>query len=139
MDGSAGPFFEALIAAGVIAAPGLRRSGRLSAPVRMEDGDSVYEAFPADALELDVAIDFPHPLIGAQRYRSRITAESFARELAFARTFGFVHEVEYLRARGLIKGASTQNAVVLDDQGVVENDAAVAGRVRAAQDDGLCW
>ena len=121
MDGSAGPFFEALSEAGSAQQPGCVQTGTLSAPIRMENGDSVYEAFPADALELDVAIDFPHPLIGTQRYRSRITADSFARELAFARTFGFTHEVDYLRARGLIKGASTQNAVVLDEQVVVEN------------------
>jgi UDP-3-O-[3-hydroxymyristoyl] N-acetylglucosamine deacetylase / 3-hydroxyacyl-[acyl-carrier-protein] dehydratase len=121
MDGSAGPFFQALTEAGVAQHPGCVHTGRLASPVRMEEGDSVYEAFPADALELEVSIDFPHPLIGKQRYRSRITADSFARELAFARTFGFVHEVEYLRARGLIKGASTQNAVVLDDRTVVEN------------------
>jgi UDP-3-O-[3-hydroxymyristoyl] N-acetylglucosamine deacetylase/3-hydroxyacyl-[acyl-carrier-protein] dehydratase len=121
MDGSAGPFFQALIGAGQARRPGCVETGSLSAPVRMEDGDSVYEAFPADALELDVAIDFPHPLIGAQRFRSRISGDSFARELAFARTFGFTHEVEYLRARGLIQGASTQNAVVLDETAVVEN------------------
>ncbi|MES2176487.1 MAG: UDP-3-O-acyl-N-acetylglucosamine deacetylase [Gemmatimonadota bacterium] len=121
MDGSAGPFFEALSAAGVREHPGCLRIGRLRAPVRMEDGESVYEAFPADALELDVAIDFDHPLIGSQRYASTITTASFARELAFARTFGFVREVEPLRSRGLIKGASTQNAIVLDDTSVVEN------------------
>ncbi|MEO5814488.1 MAG: UDP-3-O-acyl-N-acetylglucosamine deacetylase [Gemmatimonadaceae bacterium] len=121
MDGSAGPFFQALLGAGQARHPGCVEVGRLSSPVRMEDGESVYEAFPADTLELDVGIDFPHPLIGAQRFRSRISGDSFARELAFARTFGFTHEVEYLRARGLIQGASTQNAVVLDETAVVEN------------------
>jgi UDP-3-O-[3-hydroxymyristoyl] N-acetylglucosamine deacetylase/3-hydroxyacyl-[acyl-carrier-protein] dehydratase len=121
MDGSAGPFFQALEQAGISQHPGCVHTGRLASPVRLEEGDSVYEAFPAEALELEVSIDFPHPLIGKQRYRSRITADSFARELAFARTFGFVHEVEYLRARGLIKGASTENAVVLDDEKVVGN------------------
>jgi UDP-3-O-[3-hydroxymyristoyl] N-acetylglucosamine deacetylase / 3-hydroxyacyl-[acyl-carrier-protein] dehydratase len=89
--------------------------------VRLEDGESIYQAFPGEYLDIDVSIEFPHPLIGAQRFSTRVTAESFARELAFARTFGFVREVEPLRARGLIKGASTQNAVVLDDDGVVEN------------------
>ncbi|MEP6730379.1 MAG: bifunctional UDP-3-O-[3-hydroxymyristoyl] N-acetylglucosamine deacetylase/3-hydroxyacyl-ACP dehydratase [bacterium] len=122
MDGSAGPFFRALREAGFKEQPGCVRVGRLKVPVRMEDGGSTYEAFPADSFELDVAIDFPHALIGAQRYQSRVTTDSFARELAFARTFGFVHEVEYLRARGLIKGASTTNAIVLDEQGVVENE-----------------
>ncbi|MEP6991098.1 MAG: UDP-3-O-acyl-N-acetylglucosamine deacetylase [bacterium] len=121
MDGSAGPFFEALRGAGVAEQPGFVQTGWLREPVRLEDGDSVYEAFPSETLELDVSIAFGHPLIGAQRHAIRLTAESFARELAFARTFGFLHEVEPLRARGLIKGASTQNAVVLDDDGVVEN------------------
>ena len=121
MDGSAGPFFEALVGAGVAQHPGCVEIGRVTAPIRIEDGESVYEAFPADALELDVTIDFPHPLIGEQRYRSRISADSFGRELAFARTFGFTREVEYLRSRGLIQGASTQNAVVLDETSVVEN------------------
>src|SRR4029078_11181356 len=71
--------------------------------------------------DLDVSIDFPHRLIGAQRFSTRVTTDWFARELAFARTFGCVREGDPLRARGLIKGASTQNAVVMDDQGVVEN------------------
>ena len=122
MDGSSGPFFDALRAAGVEGHPGCVRTGRLTAPVRMVDGDSVYEAFPADALELDVTIDFPHALIGQQHYAVRLSEELFAKELAWARTFGFVREVEPLRQRGLIRGASTQNAVVLDDSGVVENE-----------------
>ncbi len=122
MDGSAGPFFDALRAAGVREQSGCVRVGRLTAPVRMVDGDSIYEAVPFDGLHLDVSIDFPHPLIGEQRYGTRITTDLFARELSWARTFGFVREVEPLRARGLIKGASTQNAVVLDDAGVVENE-----------------
>ncbi|MEP7001363.1 MAG: UDP-3-O-acyl-N-acetylglucosamine deacetylase [bacterium] len=121
MDGSAGPFFEALRSAGVARHPGFLPTARLTAPVRLEVGESVYEAFPSEHLELDVSIEFPHRLIGAQRFSTRVTTDSFARELAFARTFGFVREVEPLRARGLIKGASTQNAVVLDDDGVVEN------------------
>jgi UDP-3-O-[3-hydroxymyristoyl] N-acetylglucosamine deacetylase / 3-hydroxyacyl-[acyl-carrier-protein] dehydratase len=122
MDGSSGPFFDALRAAGVDGHPGCVRTGRLNAPVRMEDGDSVYEAFPADALELEVTIDFAHPLIGHQQFATKLSEETFAKELAWARTFGFVREVEPLRQRGLIRGASTQNAVVLDGSGVVENE-----------------
>jgi len=122
MDGSAGPFFAALQEAGTESHPGCVRTGRLTAPVRLIDGDSVYEAFPADGLELEVSIDFPHPLIGTQRFGLRMGAESFSKELAWARTFGFVREVEPLRQKGLIRGASTQNAVVLDDTGVVENE-----------------
>jgi UDP-3-O-[3-hydroxymyristoyl] N-acetylglucosamine deacetylase/3-hydroxyacyl-[acyl-carrier-protein] dehydratase len=121
MDGSAGPFFEALQAAGSREQLGILRVGRLTKPVRVVDGQSVYEAHPAEALELAVEIDFPHPLIGRQRFGGRITTALFARDLAWARTFGFIREVEPLRALGLIKGASTQNAVVLDETGVVEN------------------
>jgi UDP-3-O-[3-hydroxymyristoyl] N-acetylglucosamine deacetylase/3-hydroxyacyl-[acyl-carrier-protein] dehydratase len=122
MDGSSAPFFAALSEAGMSEIPGCVRTGRLTQPVRMQDGESVYEAFPSEHLELDVEIDFPHPKIGRQRLALRLSSESFARELAFARTFGFMHEVEPLRARGLIKGASTQNAVVLDDADVVDNE-----------------
>ena len=121
MDGSAAPFLTALQQAGTLEQPGCVQVGRLTAPIRLVDGESVYEAVPADQLELDVTIEFAHPLIGRQRYKLGMTAERFGRELAWARTFGFVQEVEPLRARGLIKGASTQNAVVLDEEGIVEN------------------
>jgi len=122
MDGSAGPFFNALREAGLEGHPGCVRTGRLGAPVRLVDGESIYEAHPAESLELDVAIEFPHPLIGKQQFAMRVNEESFARDLAWARTFGFVREATPLRERGLIRGASTHNAVVLDDAGVVENE-----------------
>src|SRR5205085_4753376 len=66
-------------------------------------------------------IEFSHQMIGRQHGRFEISAQGFERELASARTFGFVHEVERLRAMGLIRGGSTQNAVVLGDSGVVDN------------------
>jgi UDP-3-O-[3-hydroxymyristoyl] N-acetylglucosamine deacetylase / 3-hydroxyacyl-[acyl-carrier-protein] dehydratase len=121
MDGSARPFAEALQAAGAREQPGCTQLVRLTSAVRLVDGESVYEATPSDHLDLEVTIDFPHPLIGRQSYAGRVTTELFERELAWARTFGFVREVEPLRAMGLIRGASTQNAVVLDESGVVEN------------------
>jgi UDP-3-O-[3-hydroxymyristoyl] N-acetylglucosamine deacetylase / 3-hydroxyacyl-[acyl-carrier-protein] dehydratase len=122
MDGSSQPFFEALRSAGIQQHTGCVTVARLAQPVRIVDGESIYEGTPSEHFELDVTIDFPHPLIGRQQYAARITPELFERELGWARTFGFVREVEPLRARGLIKGASTQNAVVLDDHGVVENE-----------------
>jgi UDP-3-O-[3-hydroxymyristoyl] N-acetylglucosamine deacetylase / 3-hydroxyacyl-[acyl-carrier-protein] dehydratase len=122
MDGSSQPFFEALRSAGIQQHTGCVTLARLTQPVRIVDGESIYEGTPSEHFELDVTIDFPHALIGRQQYAARITPELFERELGWARTFGFVREVEPLRARGLIKGASTQNAVVLDDHGVVENE-----------------
>src|SRR6266566_6672350 len=122
LDGSAAPFFAALSDAGLASVEGEPEFLELSEPVRIIDGASVYEAYPSDQLELDVTIEFPHPLIGKQFRRFIVTEDSFASELSSARTFGFVHEVEALRARGLIKGASLDNTVVLDDSGVLSGD-----------------
>jgi UDP-3-O-acyl N-acetylglucosamine deacetylase len=120
LDGSAGPFFDALGAAGFREQPGERDCYTVDETVRMTDGESEYVAEPGRGLDLDVEIVFPHPVIGRQRGEYRVTRDSFARELAGARTFGFVREVDALRAKGLIRGASTQNAVVLDERGVVD-------------------
>ncbi len=118
-DGSAAPFVAALEGAGVVEHPGAVAYLDLRRCIRIVDGESRYEAHPADALEVDVTIDFPHPLIGVQQGRFVVTPAAFRTELAPARTFGFMHEVEALRARGLIQGASLENAVVLDDRQVV--------------------
>ena len=122
LDGSAAPFLAALSEAGLASLDGEPEFLDLREPVRIIDGASVYEAYPCDRLELDVTIEFPHPLIGKQSRRFTVTEESFATELSRARTFGFVHEVESLRAKGLIKGASLENAVVLDDTDVLSGD-----------------
>ena len=121
LDGSARPFLEALERAGIAEQDGEVQYLRVRAPVIVTDGESRYEAHPSDALSVEVAIDFPHPLIGKQAMTLAVTEATFARELAGARTFGFVHEVEALRKMGLIQGASTQNAVVLDATGPVES------------------
>ena len=121
LDGSAAGFVEALTEAG-------REEWQVPAPViaprtplRMEDGRSWYEARPADTLTLSVGVDFPHPLIGRQTLDLAVTVDSFSSQIAGARTFGFVHEVAALQAQGLIQGASTHNAIVLDETGVVGN------------------
>ena len=119
LDGSAGPFFHALRGAGLASLEGEPEILTLTEAVRIIDGESVYEAFPADGLHLDVTIEFPHLRIGRQSMRLCVTTDTFATELAQARTFGFVHEVEWLRSRGLIKGASVENAIVLDEKDVV--------------------
>ncbi|HEV7596170.1 MAG TPA: UDP-3-O-acyl-N-acetylglucosamine deacetylase [Gemmatimonadaceae bacterium] len=122
LDGSAAPFVEALTAAGLADQAGDPDFLDLTEPVRIIDGASVYEAYPAAQLELDVTIEFPHPLIGKQSLRYVLSEESFASELSRARTFGFTHEVEALREKGLIKGASLDNAVVLDDSDILSGD-----------------
>lgn len=119
LDGSSREFFRALQAAGLAALDGEPDVLVIDEPVRIIDGESVYEAYPSSCLELDVTIEFPHPSIGKQSLRLEVNRESFGSQLAAARTFGFVHEVEALRAKGLIQGASMQNAIVLDAEAVL--------------------
>lgn len=119
MDGSAEPFRLLLLAAGIVEHGGRAEVLRLRECVRVVDGESVYIANPAEGLELDVQIDFPHPRIGAQRGQYRVTPEEFSRELSPARTFGLLSWVEGLRAKGLIQGATAENTIVLDATDVV--------------------
>jgi UDP-3-O-[3-hydroxymyristoyl] N-acetylglucosamine deacetylase/3-hydroxyacyl-[acyl-carrier-protein] dehydratase len=120
MDGSARPFVDALEQAGIVERGGTVEYLELRGPVRVVDGDAVYEARPAPRLSLDITIDFPHPLIGRQTGQYQVSRNSFVRDLAGARTFGFMREVDLLRTMGLIRGATTANAVVLDEEGVVD-------------------
>ncbi|HET7584610.1 MAG TPA: bifunctional UDP-3-O-[3-hydroxymyristoyl] N-acetylglucosamine deacetylase/3-hydroxyacyl-ACP dehydratase [Gemmatimonadaceae bacterium] len=120
VDGSALPYVEALLAAGLVNGAGAVEYLDITQPVHFEHAGACYDVMPAPSLTVDVTIEFPHPLIGTQHGRYRVTPETFRRELAPARTFGFVHEVEELRARGLIQGASTENALVLDERGVID-------------------
>jgi UDP-3-O-[3-hydroxymyristoyl] N-acetylglucosamine deacetylase/3-hydroxyacyl-[acyl-carrier-protein] dehydratase len=122
LDGSAAPFLAALREAGLATVGGEPEFLELTEPVRIIDGASVYEAYPADHLELDVTIEFDHPRIGRQSRRLTVTEDSFAEELSRARTFGFIHEVDALRSKGLIRGASLDNAIVLDDADVLSGD-----------------
>ena len=118
-DGSAAPFYDAITNSGLRDIGGSVRILELDDPVRVIDGDSVYEAAPAPQLTLDVTVEFPHPVIGRQQGRYEISGDAAARELVPARTFGFIQEVEMLRSRGLIRGASLESAIVLDEGGVV--------------------
>ncbi len=122
LDGSAAPFYDALIGADIVEQEGEPDYLTLTEPLRVIDGDSVYEAHPARELSLDVTIEFAHPVIGCQAGRYVVGREAYRTELAAARTFGFVAEVEELRSKGLIQGASTDNAIVLDEVGVVANE-----------------
>ncbi|GAC1685075.1 MAG: hypothetical protein NVS9B3_03330 [Gemmatimonadaceae bacterium] len=119
LDGSALPFAHALRGAGIVPHAGVPDYLPIDDELAVDDGDSHYEVRPAARLELDVTIDFPHPRVGRQRGRYVITPDLFLRDLAPARTFGFVSEVDALRSRGLIRGATTDNVIVLDDEDVV--------------------
>ncbi len=117
LDGSALPWVEA------IAEAGLRRLGprpqlRLSGgPITVQHGASFALALPAEGLRLGAAIEFPQPAIGRQVFSLELTPERFVAEIASARTFGFLDQVEQLRAAGLIRGGALDNALVCDGEG----------------------
>ncbi len=125
LDGSVAPYFAALAEARPVEldGPGQPTMLTVQAPFTVTEGDATYLVAPSKRLQLTVTIEFPHPLIGRQVGSYDISAESFARELAPARTFGFTSEVAALQAKGLIKGASTASAIVLDERGVVNGGA----------------
>ncbi len=123
LDGSVQPYFEALARAEPAAVGGESAVLMVTAPFTVTDKDATYIVAPAKMLRLTVSIEWAHPLIGRQAGTYDVTPESFAVELAPARTFGFTHEVAELQARGLIKGASAANAIVLDERGVVHGGA----------------
>jgi UDP-3-O-[3-hydroxymyristoyl] N-acetylglucosamine deacetylase/3-hydroxyacyl-[acyl-carrier-protein] dehydratase len=122
LDGSARPFYEALLSAGVVDVAGEVEYLMLREPLTVRDGSSTYTVTPAPTLSLDVTIDFPHKLIGRQSCQLPVTPASFASDLAAARTFGFLREADALRAKGLIRGVTTSNTVVLDDDGPVDTE-----------------
>lgn len=94
--------------------------------VEVTNGDRHVRLTPADALEIGATIQFPHPAIGEQSLSLTLTAKTFRSELAWARTFGFLDQVEWLRARGLARGGTLENAVVYDAQGIVNPEGARA-------------
>ncbi|MEO6056138.1 MAG: UDP-3-O-acyl-N-acetylglucosamine deacetylase [Gemmatimonadales bacterium] len=118
-DGSFTPFLAALAGAGTAEAAGEPVVYRVTAPFTLAEGDSSYVVEPAPSLRLTTTIEWPHPLIGRQTGTYDITPEEFTRELAGARTFGFLHEAEALRARGLALGAALDSTLVLSEDGLV--------------------
>lgn len=118
-DGSFRPFLEALQQAGVAELQGDAVAYTVERPFTLDVGDSRYDVRPADHFGIAVSIDFPHPAVGRQSGSWTVTPDSFTAELAGARTFGLISEVEALRAKGLALGASADNAIALDDTGVI--------------------
>ncbi len=119
LDGSARPFAAAIGRAGLAVQAAPRRVLRVRKPIRVRDGDRYVILRPGQGLVLSYSIDFDGRFPGDQHYVLQVTPEAFRRELAPARTFGFLHEVEYLRSVGKARGGSLENAVVLDGDRVL--------------------
>jgi UDP-3-O-[3-hydroxymyristoyl] N-acetylglucosamine deacetylase len=119
MDGSAALFTQSIRKAGIVEQNAARVYFAVNAPIKLEkDGKSVC-LNPADRTIISCTIEFAHPVISTQTYSIDLTEENFEREICQARTFGFLHELELMKFYGLAKGGSLDNAVVLDQNGVI--------------------
>ncbi len=122
MDGSAAPFLSLLRKAGTVAQEKNFRYLKIVEAFGVEEGDKSIMVRPSDSLRVNFKIDFPHPLISTQEYRKKISRKTFSKEIANARTFGFLKEVEELRRNGLALGGSLENAVVIGDKAILNED-----------------
>jgi len=119
LDGSARPFVEMIQKAGIRRQRKIRTYLRIVREVELREGDKFIAVYPANTYSVSYSINFPHPQIGRQTFCVQLTNGSYLREIAPARTFGFMHEAEAMRQQGLIRGASTENAIVLSRDAVL--------------------
>ncbi|MBA2355800.1 MAG: UDP-3-O-acyl-N-acetylglucosamine deacetylase [Acidobacteria bacterium] len=121
MDGSAAPFVYLLQEAGIRKLSAPRRYIKVLRPVSLARGDKHIAIYPSDEFRISYTIGFDHPLLRHQTRSVVVNADTFAEQLAPARTFGFLKDLEMLRQQGLALGGSLDNAVVLGETGVLNN------------------
>jgi UDP-3-O-[3-hydroxymyristoyl] N-acetylglucosamine deacetylase len=119
MDGSAAAFVAAIDEAGMRELPQPRKFLKVLKPVRVQEGDCWGELAPHSGFHIDVEIDFPTALIGRQRLALELSSGAFRNEIARARTFGFMRDVENLWKAGLALGASLENTIALSDDRIM--------------------
>ncbi|MGY3944586.1 UDP-3-O-acyl-N-acetylglucosamine deacetylase [Aeromonas tecta] len=125
MDGSAHPFIYLLQEVGIREQSAPKQFVRIKQSVRVEDGDKWAEFHPyRNGFKMDLEIDFQHPVFEGRNQRCVLdfSGSSFVKEISRARTFGFMRDIEYLRSQNLALGGSLENAVVLDDYRVLNED-----------------
>ena len=121
MDGSAAPFIYLIQEAGIKPLSNPRRYLKVLQPISLSRGDKRIALYPSDHFKVTYSIAFDHPMLRHQSRTIRLTEESFVEEIAPARTFGFLEEVEMMRQQGLALGGSLENAIVIGDTGVLNN------------------
>jgi UDP-3-O-[3-hydroxymyristoyl] N-acetylglucosamine deacetylase len=117
LDGSAGPWIRAIQEAGIAPMPLAAPARRILKPIEVRQGDKWMRVSPHHSLRVAYTIDFDHPAIGRQSRELTVTPEKYVRELAIARTFCMDRDIEFMRAHGLAKGGSLENAVVFSPEG----------------------
>jgi UDP-3-O-[3-hydroxymyristoyl] N-acetylglucosamine deacetylase len=121
MDGSSAPFVYLIQEAGLRTLTTPRRYLKVLRPITLSRGDKLMSLYPSDFFKVTYSISFDHPLLRHQSHTLRIDEDAFIDDIAPARTFGFLHEVEMLRQQGLALGGSLENAIVLSETGVLNN------------------
>lgn len=124
MDGSAGPFVFLLQSAGIEEQEAAKKFIRIKREVTVKDEDKVATFLPRNGFKVSFTIDFDHPVFRGRPASAEVDfcSTSFVREVSRARTFGFMHEMEYLRSQGLAQGGSVDNAIVVDDYRILNED-----------------
>ena len=124
MDGSSGPFVFLLQSAGIVMQEAPKRFIRIKRPVEVRDGDKIARFEPYDGFRLGFTIEFDHPAIPVSQSRAEVefSTEAYIREVSRARTFGFMRDLEFMRERNLGLGGSMDNAIVLDEFRVLNED-----------------
>ncbi|MFM2440933.1 MAG: hypothetical protein RLZZ349_660 [Pseudomonadota bacterium] len=124
LDGSSGPFVFLLQEAGIAEQAAAKKFIRIKKVVEVIDGDKWVRFDPYHGFKVDFTIQFNHPVFedSGSHVKIDFAADSYIKEISRARTFGFMHEVEYLRSNGLARGGSLDNAIVLDEYRVLNVD-----------------
>ena len=122
LDGSALEFVEKITRTGLKRQSARRLYLRVEKSLEIRDRDRIIAVHPADRFQISYSIDFDHPMIGRQNFDFEASPEGFSREVAPARTFGFYREVEQLKQMGLVRGGSLDNAIVLTDRGILNDN-----------------
>lgn len=124
MDGSAGPFVFLIQSAGIQEQNAAKRFIRIKKEVTVRDGDKTASFYPFNGFKVAFEIDFDHPVFRDRKMSACVdfSSTSFVKEVSRARTFGFMHEIEQLRSRGLAKGGSVNNAIVIDKFRIMNED-----------------
>lgn len=122
MDGSSIAWCMLLDEAGIMEFSEARELVMIKKPLEVRDGDKFVRLEPSEKTIFDFAIDFKHPAIGKQQYKFAFSRKNYREEIARARTFGFLQEVNYLRSIGLGKGGNLNNCIVLDESGIMNKE-----------------
>jgi UDP-3-O-[3-hydroxymyristoyl] N-acetylglucosamine deacetylase len=124
MDGSAGPFVFLIQSAGILEQDAPKQFIRIKREVTVTDGDKVASLLPFNGFKVAFTIDFDHPVFRGKKVHADInfSSTSFIKDVSRARTFGFMHEIEYLRSKGLARGGSMDNAIVVDEYRILNED-----------------